>query len=321
MLSKLFSNIRLGIELWFVAFSVLLMVGQYFLMGSGSCVRIVFIPDYNTVRVIVAPLFALTGLLFSQQVFVKRFTVIKGSFYIPFILLLTLSVLHPFFCLEYSFLLILATVLYLNFYAISERGANRSVPYFINVGLITLVVFIFTPLGLVFLLSSWVHTILQGSRGWRSFVVPIYILLFGSGIYFLLDLSFDSIHGSMRLVEQLKPELVSISDLAEHGTELVALLVMLFFALKEYRIMLFRAPVAKRKIMSMLVWQVILSLAGAVLYNWHKDFVWFAFFGTAVLFANYIHYIKRNWIRETWIWALLFIIFLPWFRSLLDGWI
>ena len=142
-------------------------------------------------------------------------------------------------------------------------------------------------------------------------MVPIYVFLFSLGAYYLLAFSFDFLPAFHAHVDSLTMSLPKKSEIVSLLPMLIISLVLLLLAVKEYIVTLSKAPITKRKVMSLLIWQFVLSFVAAFFYDLAPEFFVFGLIALALIFTNYFQYIKKMWVKEIWIWLLVLLAFLP----------
>jgi hypothetical protein len=101
-----------------------------------------------------------------------------------------------------------------------------------------------------------------------------------------------------------KIELLGLDTITTNWPTILALLVLLIFSFLEYAVALKRAPVLKRRILSLLFIQIGFTALVPLIFQDEKTIL-FLIIPTAILFSNYLQYIKKPAFQESWLWILI----------------
>ncbi len=304
MLSKLFSNIKLGLSIWLVLFSIALWSTIYYLNCIDCFTNFIasnWIELAGTFTVLILSIFL------SSSIFNNSFRITANNYYSPLFLAIFISWIATPLHFEHSLEVLLIALFYLNTYNILNGTDNNQVGFHLNAGLLSFVLTWLSPIGVGFLLVSFWQATIDSHSGWRKFILPFYsfaisflILL---GIVFLFDYQ-EEFLSKFRLWNIVSVDLIQIETNAIQIT-----FVFIFFLLAqiEYFKALRKAPVLKRKILSILNIQFIVSLTLFILFGSKPEHLLATLFALSVLFANYLQYIKLFMLRELLIWISILV--------------
>ena len=299
MLSKLFSNIKLGLSLWLILFSLALWSLTFYL-NCSECFSNFTASEWTEISGISILLIA--SLFLSSNIFNSFFHVTQKNYYVPLFLAIFISWAAIPLQWESTFSLFLMAVFYLNTYNILNGKDNNQVGFHLTAGVLSLILTWLTPIAIGFLALSFWQAIVDSHSGWRKYILPFYSFAFSFlillGLAFVFDYQNEFI-AKFKLWDQLSFDLERLKSNA-----IQASLAVFFFLLSqiEYLRALRKAPILKRKILSILNVQFTISFVLFVLFGSNLESLLIALFALSVLFANYLQYLKKFIRREFLIW-------------------
>lgn len=303
MLSKLFSNFKLGLSIWLIFLSVALWSLNFYL----SCVDcFTNLTTASWIEICSVAILLLTSIFLSSKIFNSLFRITRNNYYTPLCLSIFVSWIGALLQWENALEMLLIATFYLNTYHILNGNDDNQIGFHLNAGLLSLVLTWLSPTGFVFLLVSFWQAAIDNHSGWRKFILPFYSFAFSFliflGVAFLFDYQ-EIFLSKFKIYEHLSFYPASfISNAIEIGLALIYFLL----AQVEYLKALRKAPILKRKILSILNFQFIFSMALFTFLGAKTNYLLACLFPLAVLFSNYLQYIKKYSLRELLIWISIF---------------
>ena len=303
MLSKLFSNFKLGVSIWLIFISVALWSLTYYL-NCADCYNN-FTP-FNWIETSTVAIFLFSGIFLSLTLFNSLFRVTRNNSYTPLFLAIFISWISAPLQWEYALEILLIAVFYLNTYNILNGKDDNQIGFHLNACLLSLILAWLSPVGFAFLLVSFLQAAIDSHSGWRKFILPFYSFAFSFliflGVAFLFDYQ-EMFLSKFKIWEQLS---FDPSSFKSNGIQIGLALIFFLLAQIEYLKALRKAPILKRKILSILNIQFILSIVLFALLGAKSEYLLASIFPLAVLFANYLQYVKKHLMRELFIWISIF---------------
>jgi hypothetical protein len=302
MLSKLFSNIKLGLSIWLILFSLALWSLTYYLR-CAECLSTLTALDWIEVGSVSVLL--IVSLFLNSSIFNGLFRVTDNNYYSPLFLAIFISWSTIPLQWETGLEVLLIAIFYLNTYNILNGKDENQVGFHLTAGLLSLLLTWLSPIGIGFLAVAFWQAAIDSHSSWRKFILPFYsfaisFLLF-LGIAFLFD-SQDVFLSKFRIWEQVS---IDLDQIKSNGIQIGLTLVFFLLAQKEYLKALRKAPILKRKILSILNIQFISSFLLLLIFGAKTEYIIAPLFALSVLIANYLQYFKKFMLRELIIWILI----------------
>ncbi len=306
MLSKIFANIKLGISFWLIMLALLVWGGVFFIFQEQFTTTSL----QNSALLYLIPVaFILSAALALYFLFDRVYRITKRNYYIPLVFVLIWSWQPTLFTWQDGLSVTLLIALYFTFQRISEN-APESISHYLNVGIISFIVALLSPYGIFFLALSLLNSLANSKKNWRQFFLPFY----GFALAFAMSYGIAFLTGFIPELlghfKMLVPTGTSIISIQQNLHILIPLAVLFIFSLTEFIRSLGKAPVAKQKILGLLLWHFILAASLLFAYNFQTPFYGFIFFPTAILFANYLQFLTKYLWREIWLWVLIAVNFI-----------
>ena len=300
MLSKLFSNIKLGLSIWLILFSLALWSLTFYL-NCPDCFS--SFTTENWLEIGSVTILLITSLFLNSSIFNTFFRVTQNNYYAPLFVAIFVSWISVPLSWETGLEILLISVFYLNTYNIFNGNDDNQIGYHLTAGLLSLILTLLTPIGLGFLLLSIWQAAIDSHRGWRKFFLPLYsfaisfvILL---GVTFLLDYQ-QTFITKFKFWDFYK---LDTSAIKSNLIPVILTVALYLMAQKEYLKALRKAPILKRKALSVLNIHFIITSTLYVLLGSKPEYLVAPLFALSVLFANYFQYLKKPLIKELIIWV------------------
>ena len=178
MLSKLFLHINLSSKLW-------LLVGCFIVIGTNYYFGNIYL---NKTLGLIWIHYSISGILLlaiiysAIPLFNQGYKIASKNTLIGVSILLLWSSIPQVFTIELSISLFLFIRFLNGLFLVSEQTHKNSIPFLINVTIISFITFLISPLGWVFLILILINNLLYANISVREILVPIYIFLFALGV-------------------------------------------------------------------------------------------------------------------------------------------
>ncbi|MCT4622708.1 MAG: DUF6427 family protein, partial [Schleiferiaceae bacterium] len=249
-----------------------------------------------------ASILSLGALYLYQYIADVRFHITRRNYFAPFCLAIILCWMPDVLDWKDAVLLSINALFLINFYKIYNSSSSL-LPYALNGSLLSLIAIGFSKVGYIYLLLTIWQFALVGKMSWRTILLPLYgfasYFLIALGVSFLFEMHVEFINLYIP-----KIELLGLDTITTNWPTILALLVLLIFSFLEYAVALKRAPVLKRRILSLLFIQIGFTALVPLIFQDEKTIL-FLIIPTAILFSNYLQYIKKPAFQESWLWILI----------------
>jgi len=299
MLSKLFSNLKFGLSIWLILFSLALWSLTYYL-NCADCFAKFNTSDWIEASSVFIVLMA--SLFLNSSIFNTLFRVTRNNYYSPLFLAIFISWTTVLFHWEMAFEVLLIALFYLNTYNIFNGKDENQIGFHLTAGLLSLFLTWLTPIGIGFLFLSFWQAAIDSHNSWRKYFLPFYSFTFSFliilGIAFVFNYQ-EAFLMRFRVWDQISFELVQFRS---NAIQISSALFFFLLAQTEYLKALRKAPILKRKILSILNIQFLISILLFFFFGSKPEYLIVALFPLSVLFANYIQYLKKFILKELLIW-------------------
>lgn len=302
MLSKLFSNIKLGSSLWLVFISVSVWSLNTYLYYFSTETELS--PQFWGILFGVFGILVFALLLF-QNIFEARFKITKANYFAPFLLALFLGWFPENFTWLQATQIVITCAFYFNSFLILEGNRSNLIGNHMTSGFLALLLTLIAPQGIIFLLLSLWQAGLNGESNIRKFILPLYS--FTVSLILLLCFAFFFNQSEIVLSRIDLRKWIGLDVLRLKTLIVPATMACLYFILSQgqYIKALRKAPVLKRKSLLLLNMHFVFAAVAFVTFGSQTGALITALFPLAVLFANFLQYLNKNAVKETLIWLTI----------------
>ena len=309
MLTRIFGQINSATSIMLVLYTLLLGAGYvYFNPAQDFTVQTAAgrVLLYPVVGWAILSIGVLLLMLVYQWLFYAQYKLVKHHALVPFVLpvlvLLTLGN-QPLFGLLISLALALLFRLWFAVYQGDRLLSNA-----LNTGFLLGIGALFSPAFTILLPFTWFVYIIYGRLNARTFIIPV----IGYFTIWIDVLALDYLLADSTFIWRnfMNQFTVAATDWQSILYPLLLFGVLLLPGLAEFTVTFNRANVFKRQTFVLF----ILLLVIAVLCYLFGGVALFPLVMLApivsVLFVNYLQYVKRNWLRELFMWLLIAVFIL-----------